>query len=417
MQPIPFARPSIGDREIAAVTRVLRSGWLTTGAEAQAFEREFAAAVNVPHACAVASATAGLHLALEAVGTGPGSSVILPSLTFTATAEVVRYLGAEVVFADVGPDTLLIDPTDIQRRVAAVRAAGGRVAAIVPVHLAGEACDMDAICDIARREGIPVIEDAAHAFPGHLDGRSLGTIGDLGVYSFYANKTITTGEGGMVVTRRAEYARRIALMRNHGIDREAWSRYTDAGVAPGDRPAANSRGAWYYEVVEAGYKYNLPDTAAAIGRVQLERAEELRAAREACAARYSSGLADLERAGLLTLPEHRDGHSWHLYIIRLQGVEDSGPRDRLIEALRQERIGTSVHYIPLHLMPYWRDRYPAAAGTLPRTEQRYREIVSLPLYPDLDSADQDRVMRTLGELLHASDGPVEARAGERRRGS
>ena len=398
MQPIPFARPSIGEREIAAVTRVLRSGWLTTGAEALAFEQEFAAAVDSAHALAVTSATAGLHLALEAVGTRPGDTVVVPSLTFTATAEVARYLGAELVFADVEADSLLMDPRDLERRIDAVRSSGGRVAAVIPVHLAGEACRMHEICSVAGRQGIPVIEDAAHAFPGSVNGAALGTIGDLGVYSFYANKTITTGEGGMVVTDNPDYARRVALMRNHGIDREAWTRYTDAGVDPGDAAAA-AVPAWYYEVVAAGYKYNLPDTAAALGRVQLERSRELYDARKQRADRYSRELAALADRGLLTLPRPSPGHAWHLYVIRLRQVSDTRARDALIEELRNRRIGTSVHYIPLHRMPYWNGRYPHAAASLPHTEARFREIVSLPLYPDLSDEDQSRVIAALYDVL------------------
>jgi dTDP-4-amino-4,6-dideoxygalactose transaminase len=252
MRTIPFSRPAVGEEEIEAVAAVLRSGWLTTGEQALAFEEEFAAVVETPHAMAVNSATAGLHLALEAVGVGPGDAVILPSMTFTATAEVVRYLGGEVVFADIGANDLLMSPASVAEQAATVRRNGGRVGAIIPVHLAGEACDMQAIREIAREYDTVVVEDAAHAFPGTTKDGYIGTLGDIGVYSFYANKTITTGEGGMVVTGDERFAARIRTMRNHGIDREAWHRYTETSVDSAVRRP------WYYEVIAPGYKYNLP---------------------------------------------------------------------------------------------------------------------------------------------------------------
>lgn len=396
MRTIPFSRPAVGEEEIEAVAAVLRSGWLTTGEQAIAFEAEFAAVVGSPHAMAVNSATAGLHLALEAAGVGPGDSVILPSMTFTATAEVVRYLGGEVVFADIGPTDLLISPASIAERAEAVRRSGGRVAAIVPVHLAGEACDMAAITAIAREHDAVVVEDAAHAFPGTTEGGHMGTLGDIGVYSFYANKTITTGEGGMVVTGDTRIAARIRTMRNHGIDREAWHRYTATSSDPSaPRP-------WYYEVVAPGYKYNLPDTAAAIGRVQLRRAEAFLAARRTQAHTYREALAPLERRGYLHLPRDGAGHAWHLFVIRLDRDRSPVSRDLLAEQLRTRGIGTSVHYIPLHRMPYWRDRYPDAAEHLPNTDARYEEILSVPLYPDLSTADHQRVVAALGEILGGS---------------
>lgn len=393
MTTIPFARPSIGQAEIDAVAAVLRSGWLTTGAEALAFEREFAATVGVAHARAVNSATAGLHLALEAVGVGAGDTVIVPSLTFTASAEIARYLGADIAFADVTEDSLLIDPASVRSVADRIVADGGRVAAIVPVHLAGEACAIEEIVDFARERQIAVVEDAAHAFPGTVDGKHLGTFGDAGVYSFYANKTITTGEGGMVVTDRRDLAERVSVMRTHGIDREAWTRYTDAGTGT-EGVADQRRGAhWYYEVVAPGYKYNLPDTAAAIGRVQLTRAAALREARRIRAERYRAAFAPLENAGAVILPRHAAGHAWHLYVVRVVPERAQASRDAVIQYLRERGIGTSVHYIPLHHMPYWAARYPETRGRLPNTDRRFEEIISLPLYPDLTPDDQDRVIR------------------------
>jgi dTDP-4-amino-4,6-dideoxygalactose transaminase len=388
---------------------VLRSGWLTTGKQALAFESEFAAALDAPHALAVNSATAGLHLALEAVGVGPGDYVIVPSLTFTATAEVVRYLGAEVAFADVGASSLLVDPSSVARLAASISHAGGRTAAIIPVHLAGEPCDMDSLKSIATEYGAALIEDAAHAFPAHFGDRPVGTIGDIGVFSFYANKTITTGEGGMVVTGNEEYARRMATMRSHGIDRQAWHRYTEGGTDG----AAAAAPHWYYQVVAPGFKYNLADTAAAIGRVQLRRANDLRQARVNLAERYLRLLAPLQEAELITLPLFSAGHAWHLFILRLNGASLTITRDEFIEQLRSRHIGTSVHYIPLHHMPYWRDRYFTRDEAIDRsvvdmplanTDRRYEEIVSIPLYPDLSTEDQDRVITAVSDILGAHRG-------------
>lgn len=385
MSTIPFARPSIGQAEIDAVARVLRSGWLTTGSEAQAFEREFGAFIGAPHALAVNSATAGLHLALEATGTRPGDVVIVPSMTFTATAEVARYLGAEIAFADIGADGMLIDPADVERVAAATVAGGGRVSAIIAVHLAGEVADMAALRGVADRYGAVLVEDAAHAFPSRTAAGCAGTLGDVGVFSFYANKTITTGEGGMVVTSDETIAERIRTMRLHGIDREAWDRYSDP------------RGRWEYDVVEAGFKYNMTDIAAAIGRVQLRRADSLLVSRRDAAARYRESLTPLEREHQITLPQDRDGHAWHLFILRLSGTR--GDRDGLAAALQDAGIGVSVHYTPLHRMTYWARRYPAASARLPHTERRFEEILSLPLYPDISPEEQRTVTDTVLRLV------------------
>ena len=391
MNRIPFSRPSIGDHEVEAVAAVLRSGWLTTGEQALAFETEFASLLDVPHALAVNSATAGLHLALEAVGVRPGDRVIVPSMTFTATAEVVRYLGAEVVFADLESGGLLIDPRDADRRATEIVRAGHRVAAIVPVHLAGEPCDMLRLREVARRHGAALVEDSAHAFPSHTSAGYAGTLGDVGVFSFYANKTITTGEGGMVVTQREDIADRVRTMRSHGIDRQAWHRYSAQALDT----AADAPPPWYYQVVEAGYKYNMPDTAAALGRVQLQRAFELLKWRRHWALRYRDRLRSLESTGAISLPSDAEGHAWHLFVLRIHGM----PRDRFITAMAERHIGCSVHYIPLHRMPYWRDRYPEQTDGLPNTDRAFSQVVSIPLYPDLSEADHDRVIEAVSALL------------------
>lgn len=386
---IPFARPSLGTEEGAAVASVLRSGWLTTGAEAKAFEAEMAAAVGASHALAVSSATAGLHLALEALGVGAGDLVATTPYTFTATAEVARYLGADPLFVDIEPDGFNLDPDALDR---AVRAHGRRVRAILPVHLAGEPCDMRRVRETAERYGAAVVEDAAHAFPVETADGYLGTIGDAGVYSFYANKTITTGEGGMILTNRDDVARRAGVMRLHGIDREAWDRYTA------------TRPSWAYAVVEAGYKYNMPDLAAAIGRVQLTKADAFLQERTRIAVAYREGLADCD---FLTLPRFRREHAWHLFIVRLNLPRLAIDRDTFIQELYDAGIGASVHYIPLHLMPYYQRRYGYAPEDFPNAVAAYRSCVSLPVYPGLGEQAVDRVVRavrSIGERNYAPHG-------------
>ncbi len=372
---IPFSRPSIGSAEIEAVAAVMKSGWLTTGPEAIAFEQEFAETVGARHALAVNSATAGLHLALEALGVGPGDHVIVPSLTFTATAEVVTYLGATVSLADVCRDTLLVTPETIDARAQQIRASGARVAAIIAVHLGGATCEIDKISDAV---GVPVVEDAAHAFPAMTEGTFAGTLGSVGVFSFYANKTITTGEGGMVCTTDDQIAERVRIMRLHGIDRESWARYRDP------------RGSWFYDVVGAGYKYNMPDIAAAIGRVQLRRAESLRLQRREIAARYVRSLAPLGIAFPGAQPDYALGHAHHLCIAILPNR-----RDELAAYLRERGIGTSVHYRPLHRMSYWHAQTGVTDADLPFTAEVADRIVSLPLYPDMTSDEQDRVIEEI----------------------
>ena len=380
---LPFALPDIGDEEIAEVVDTLKSGWVTTGPKAKRFEADFVSFLDDPslHAVAVNSATAGLHLALEALGIGPGDEVITTTHTFTATAEVVRYLGADVKLVDIDPATLNIDPALIEAAITP------RTKAIIPVHFGGLAADMPAILDIARRHGLKVVEDAAHALPTTCAGRLVGTLGsDATVFSFYANKTITTGEGGMLVTRDAAIARRARVMRLHGMNRDAFDRFT--ATVP----------SWYYEVVAPGFKYNLTDIAAALGLQQLKKAQAFQQARERIAASYDAGLAGLP----LVLPPRAPGgdvHSWHLYVLRLTEGAPIG-RDRLIEQLFDAGIGCSVHYIPLHLHPYWRDRYGLAPLQFPQSQRAYECMLSLPIYPRMGEGDVQRVIGAVrGALL------------------
>ncbi|HEY0063291.1 MAG TPA: DegT/DnrJ/EryC1/StrS family aminotransferase [Telluria sp.] len=378
---LPFALPDIGDEEVAAVVECLRSGWVTTGPKTRQFEQEFAAYLGgAVEAVSVNSATAGLHLALEALGIGPGDEVIVPTLTFTATAEVVRYLGAQPVFVDTDPDTLNLD-------LGAVEAAiGPHTRAIIPVHYAGLACDMDALIELARIYGLKVVEDAAHAFPTRYKGRLVGTLdSDVTVFSFYANKTMTTGEGGMVVTRNAELAKRVRVMRIHGISQDAFARYTSRSPA------------WFYEVVAAGFKYNLTDLASAMGIAQLAKIDRFLTRRQCLAAEYNTALRGLPLR-LPALPQGDSSHAWHLYVVRL--TEDAPiTRDELIGKLAERGIGTSVHFIPLHRQPVWRDSCRLESAQFPAAEAAFQTMVSLPLYTKMSDADQQRTIANLRELL------------------
>lgn len=374
---LPFARPDITEAEINAVARALRSGWVTTGPETKAFEQEFAAYLGGGvQAVAVNSATAGLHLALEAMGVQPGDEVIAPTLTFTATVEVALYLGADARLVDVDPLTLNIDPARIEAAITP------RTRAILPVHYGGLACDMAAIFDIARRHGLHVLEDAAHALPATHQGTLIGKLPSAAaVFSFYANKTMTTGEGGMVATRDEQLAARMRVMRLHGINRDAFDRFQSRTPA------------WYYEIVAPGFKYNLTDTAAAMGRVQLRRLPGFVERRRQLAARYLHELQGLP----LLLPADApagDTHAWHLFVIRLRD-DASVTRDEVIQHLSEAGIGTSVHYVPLHRQPYWRDRYGLTPEQFPAAELAYQRMLSIPLFTAMSDDEQTRVIAAL----------------------
>ena len=387
---LPFARPDIGDEEIAEVLDSLRSGWLTAGPKTKRFEEGFAGFVgDGVEAIAVNSATAGLHLALEAIGIGPGDEVITTTYTFTATAEVVRYLGADPVFVDIDPRTLNIDPVKLDKAIAEKLESEGRshrLKAILPVHFAGLSCDMDAILAIARKYNLKVVEDAAHAIPTTYKEKLVGSLeSDATVYSFYATKTITTGEGGMIVTRNPEIAQRCRVMRQHGICHDAFDRYTSTNPA------------WFYEVIAPGFKYGMTDLAASLGIHQLRRAWDLQKRREIMAIRYDKAFSDLP----VILPPHApacDLHAWHLYVIRLADDAKIG-RDRFIELMIEKGIGCSVHFIPLHLHPYWRDRYNFEPEDFPNAYHAYQRTVSLPLYTKMTEGDQERVIAAVHEIL------------------
>lgn len=379
---IPFARPCLGEEEATAAADVVRSGWLTTGPRAREFERQFADFIGCEHAIAVNSATAGLHLGLESLGIGPGDKVVTTPFTFTATAEVIRYLGADPIFSDIDSDTLNLDPERLKETLSRYEAR-----AIIPVHYGGNPCDMDEILEIAEARGCSVMCDAAHAFPSKYKGQFIGAIGDdVSVFSFYANKTICTGEGGMVATDDSTLADRMKVMRLHGIDRDAFERHRSATPA------------WYYRVVAPGYKYNMPDLAAAIALKQLPKAENFRLARERIADTYNVAFQDLPMQ-LPAKPVHGNQHSWHLYAIQLELEELSIDRNRFIDELSDAGIGSSVHYIPLHMQPYWQERYELKRSDFPVSSRAYDRIVSLPIYPDLSDEDVQRVVTTVRHIL------------------
>jgi len=384
---IPFAIPDIGEEEIAEVVRCLRSGWITTGPMARQFESDFAQFIGGGvEAVSVNSATAGLHLALEALGIGPGDRVLTTPYTFTATAEVVRYLGAEPVFADIDPRTFNLDPAaaaEVLKRESAVKA-------IIPVHLAGASCEMDELGKLAATAGIHVVEDAAHALPATWKGAMIGALPTAAtVFSFYATKTIATGEGGMIVSRNNELLARARTMRLHGINRDVFDRYQSKTPA------------WYYEVVAPGFKYNMPDVAAAIGVHQLRKAGQFRQRRAAIASAYTVGFADLPlRTPVVVHPDEL--HAWHLYVLQLDLPALRIGRDRVIELLAERGIGTSVHFIPLHLHPYWRDRYGFRPGDFPQALQAYERAVSLPIHTRLSADDVSRVIETVRDVLLAN---------------
>jgi perosamine synthetase len=376
---LAFALPSITDAEIDEVVATLRSGWITTGPRAKRFERDFAAYVGAPHAVALNSCTAALHLALDAVGVHAGDEVIVPVTTFTATAEVVRYFDARPVFVDVDDRTFNID---VRRVEAAITP---RTRAIMPVHMAGQPCAMDPLLELARAHRLAVVEDAAHALPARYRGRMVGTLGDLTAFSFYATKTITTAEGGMLTTANPDYAARAALMALHGISKDAWKRYS-------------AEGSWFYEVEAAGYKYNMPDLAAALGLVQLRRCDELWAARAAIAARYNQAFRDLPEIAIpVVAPDVQ--HAWHLYIIQLDLAALDIDRAGFIRALHDLHIGTSVHFIPLHLHPYYQRTTGHRPQDFPAAMRAYSRVVSLPIYPSMSEADVDDVIEAVWTLV------------------
>jgi len=386
---IPFARVSLAGNEQKYINEVLESGWLTTAGKAFSFERKFADFVQAPFACAVNSGTAALHLGLEALGVKPGDKVFVPSMTFTASAEIIRYLQADPVFLDIEYGTNLITPEILN---AAIKA-NPDVHYLIIVHYGGQAArmfssDQENIIAICKKHQIKILEDAAHAFPSRLNSQMVGSFGDVNCFSFYANKTITTGEGGMLTTRNEEIYNRVKRMRLHGIDRDVWDRYTE------NKPS------WEYDVVAAGYKYNMPDINAAIGLAQLEKAEEFRAERQRVAEYYYKHLAPLKQ--FLDLPISHvpfQDHAWHLFPVVLK---ENAPleRNEFIEKMAASGIGTSVHYKPLHQMTYYKKKYQLRASSFPNSERTWKGNVSLPIFPYMQEEELDYICKTIEIILN-----------------
>jgi len=378
---IPFHAPSIGEEEIAAVEKVLRSGWLTTGPVAIEFEKEFAQYIGCKHALAVNSGTSALQLALDAIGLKRDDEVLVPTYTFTATAEVVTYFGAKPVLCDSVAGGFNIDARDAEKRITS------KTKAIIPVHIGGEPCDMEAILAVAARHGLPVVEDAAHALPASFGGRRVGTISELTAFSFYATKTITTGEGGILTTDNDAHAKRAAMMRLHGIGNDdAWKRYSRAG-------------SWEYQVVEAGYKFNLPDILAAVGLAQLRKCDTFAQQRRSTAEFYRSRLAELEELELPPSGPRNSEHAWHLFIVRIRPDLLEINRNQFIEQLTKAGIGTSVHFIPLHRHSYYQRNYGVGPDDFPNADNAFLRAISLPIFPGLTEEQANLVVETVTQVL------------------
>jgi len=376
---LPFHRPTIEDDDVSEVVETLRSGWLTTGPRCKRFEEEVCSYLGTKHALALNSGTAALHLALEAIGLEPGDEVIIPTYTFAATGEAVLYFDARPVLVDVDQRTLNLDPHAVAAAVTE------RTRAIVSVDIGGLPCDYDPLVGLAREGGLALIDDAAHAIPARYHGRMIGTIADLTALSFYATKPLSTGEGGMLLTDNPDYAERAAIMSLHGISHDAWKRYT-------------AEGNWYYEIVAPGFKYNMTDVAAALGLRQLAKQDRLLAARMAIAARYDAAFA---AAPELEVPFVPDGieTSWHLYVLRLNLDRLATDRAQIARALGAENIGVSVHFIPLHCHPWYRERYGFTPESFPTAFHEYQRVLSLPIFPAMTDGDVDDVIAAVGKVI------------------
>ena len=373
---IPFSRPWIDETEIEAVSEVLASKWISTGARVREFERAFAEYLGVKHAIAVSSCTAALHLSLVVSGIGVGDEVITTPWTFTATAEAIRYVGAKPVFVDIDPETLNIDITKIAPAITS------RTKAIMPVHIAGLPCDMDALQEICQTHNLILIDDAAHAIPTEYNGQYIGTLGDLSAFSFYANKNMTTGEGGMITTNDDALAEPLRAMRLHGIDKDAWARQSKRSI-------------WRYDITTEGYKYNMTDIQAAMGLCQLMKLNKQHERRQNFAQIYQSELAKFSQISTPFVPDNPKEHAWHLYIIQLR----TGNRDAFVESLRDENIECSVHYIPLHLFEFYQKQYDYSVGDFPNAEEVFERVVSLPLHPGLTESDVHFVIDAIDKIL------------------
>jgi len=380
---LPFSLPLIGDEEIAEVIDAIKSDWITTGPKVKQFEKDFSEYIGCKHAIAVNSCTGALHLALEAVGIKEGDEVITTPMTFAATAEVIRYFKAKPVFVDIDPIKMNIDVTKLED---VISIPNNKIKAIIPVHYGGYPCEMDSIMDIANRCDIKVIEDAAHALPAYYKERIVGAIGDITCFSFYATKNITTGEGGMIATDNDEWAERMRIMSLHGISADTWKRYT-------------AEGNWYYEIIAPGYKYNFTDIAAALGIVQLKRADSFWKRRINIAGMYNEAFRGVDAIETPEVLDKDNKHSWQLYVIKLKPECLTIDRNRFIEELKNRGIGTSVHFIPLHMHPYYIDTYGYKPEDFPVAYECYRGIISLPIYPKMSDDDVERVIDAVLDVV------------------
>ncbi|MEC4031415.1 DegT/DnrJ/EryC1/StrS family aminotransferase [Bacillus subtilis] len=381
---LPYSLPLIGKEEIQEVTETLESGWLSKGPKVQQFEKEFAAFVGAKHAVAVNSCTAALFLALKAKGIGPGDEVITSPLTFSSTANTIIHTGATPVFADIDENTLNIDPVKLEAAVTP------RTKAVVPVHFGGQSCDMDAILAIAQNHGLFVLEDAAHAVYTTYKQRMIGSIGDATAFSFYATKNLATGEGGMLTTDDEELADKIRVLSLHGMSKAAWNRYS-------------SNGSWYYEVESPGYKMNMFDLQAALGLHQLKRLDDMQKRREEIAGRYQTAFQQIP--GLITPFVHDDSrHAWHLYVLQVDDKKAGVTRSEMITALKDEyNIGTSVHFIPVHIHPYYQKQFGYKEADFPNAMNYYKRTLSLPLYPSMSDDDVDDVIEAVRDIVKGAD--------------
>jgi perosamine synthetase len=409
---LPFARPDLDETELAEIQEALESGWITTGPKTKQFEAAFAEYVGAEHAIAVNSCTAAMHLALEAIGIEQGDRVLTSPFTFASTAEVIRYFHAEPVFADIDPQTLNLDPAKAAQRIEALREKKpGNLKAIIPVHIGGNPCEMDAINQVARENGLIVIEDAAHALPTKYKGRMIGSQLDtphsqlpthdsqlpthnspltthhsLTCFSFYATKSLTTGEGGMITTDNDDWAERCRVMSLHGISKDAWKRYT-------------AEGSWYYEIIAPGFKYNLTDIAAAMGLAQLRKIDRMWSRRREIAQVYTTAFDLYPQLQSPAEPSSDGQHAWHLYSLRLNLERLSIDRARFIQELKQRNIGVSVHFIPLHLHPYYRQTYCYQPEDFPVAYREYQRVISLPIYSKMTDRDVADVIAAVEDVI------------------
>jgi len=377
---LPLARPTLGEEEIQEVVDTLRSGWLTTGPKVERFEGIFKEYLGVPEAVAVSSGTAGLHLALLAAGVGAGDEVITTSMSFAATANAIVLCGAKPIFADCDPDTLNIDLRGVEARITA------KTKAIVPVHFAGQPCAMDELMEIARRRAVPLIEDAAHALGTEYKGRKIGALGDMAVFSFHPIKTITTGEGGMVVTSNREWAERMRLLRFHGISTSAWQRH-----AGGRSPR--------YSIQLPGFKYTMMDLQAAIGIHQMDKMDRFVERRTSLAGLYRLGFGEVKGARPLGLVSYPQRHAWHIFVVQLELEKLTIDRDRFLDLLKERNIGSGIHFPALHMQPYYQEKWGYRSGDFPNAERASERILSLPLFPTMSEEDVWDVVRAVEEIL------------------